>query len=298
MDFRQSSPNCSSNAIILEHLNSPDFADYFRQNRLSLIKLSEIRARHFLDQAQIESTSGLLLLRISHSFKDDPEGNFVPDMSELILFNQNAESLHHHLGDENIYAKDLRSPMRGVSIHSSPGLWRARKKLGGVCEHLGYHASDIAASMAYKLGSSNSKPFEMSATEVAQMRILINDGSSVNSVLQKVTHVASQKMLFNNEKLFNLKMKHEFKGESDKNRKKMKLFENSASDFEMEIPLDHFEPHNIIHHDECKSYECAGTCTECFDQTIFDFDVDSVFIINGGETERGIADDLFNLIWK
>jgi len=295
MEFRQLSPSYSTNGMILEYLQSPDFANHFRHNRLSLIKLSEIRARHFLDQAPIKSTTGLLLARISHSFKDDPDCQGVPDMSELILFNQNGESVHH-LVDDNIYAKDLRSPMRGVSIHSSPGLWRARKKLGGVCEHLGYHASDIAASMAYKLGPVNSKPFEMSATELAQMRILTSDGSSVNSVLQKVTHVASQQVLFKNGNISKLKIKHELNEESDKNRKKMKFSENPASDFDFEISFDPFEPHNADYCEERKSNEYAGMWAGFCDPT-FDFVADSMSIISG-EPDALIADDLFSLIWQ
>jgi len=215
-------------------------------------------------------------------------------MSELILFNQNGESVHH-LVDDTIHVKNLRSPLRGVSIQSSPGLWRARKRVNGVCEHLGYHASDIAASMAYKLGSVNSKPFKMSATEVAQMRILINDGSSVNSVLQKVTHVASQQVLFNNKTRTNLKIKRKFQDNSDNlDRKKRKISESGASDFDIEIPFDEFEsPNSNL---QCKNDKYIGTCAKFYNPTI-DFDIGSMCIIHGEPDER-IGDELFRLIWQ
>ena len=156
-------------------------------NHLSDIAMK--RCHHLLFQAGVDDTSvtGSLLVKVTLRVKD------FDDISELILLqsqtdiSQNSTDLKRH---EREVTKKLRSPKKGVSIHASVRMWRARRKLGNTCKHLRYHASDLAASMSYLMASNS-----LTSRDIGKMRVLTND-PSVISTLEKVIDLSEQRVIF------------------------------------------------------------------------------------------------------
>ena len=85
--------------------------------------------------------------------------------------------------------------MVGVSIHHSFKLWRARKRLGSSCEHLGYHASDVAASLAYRQGSFKNKVRNVIKTDIEMMKIL-TDAPCICSKVVQVVDIKYQQVVY------------------------------------------------------------------------------------------------------
>jgi len=163
-----------------------------RCNHLSDVAMK--RCHHLLFQAGVDVTSitGSLLVKVTHRVKDCGE------ISELVLIQSQGDiswnltvstELKMH---ENEVIKKLRSPKKGVSIHASVKMWRARRKLGNVCKHLGYHASDLAASMSYLMASNS-----VTSRDIGTIRVLTND-PSVISTLEKVIDLSEQRVIFKN----------------------------------------------------------------------------------------------------
>jgi len=145
------------------------------------------RCRHLLVEAGVEVTAGSLLVKITHKVKH------FQDISELVLLRTEADiswSTTELKKQENEVIKKLRSPNKGVSIHAAVRMWRARRKIGNTSKHLGYHASDLAASMCYLMALSS-----LTSRDIAAIRVLTNDPSVV-STLEKVIDLSGQRVLF------------------------------------------------------------------------------------------------------
>jgi len=84
--------------------------------------------------------------------------------------------------------------MVGVSVNTSIGLRRARKRIGSVCRHFGYNASDIAAAIAYKFGSME-KNHISHISNVAMMCVL-SDLPYLHSFLEEIFDVGPQRVLY------------------------------------------------------------------------------------------------------
>jgi len=163
-----------------------------RCNHLSNIAIK--RCRHLLFEAGVDlnSVAGYLLVKVTHKIR-----NFS-DISELVLLRPETDIAWDtsHTTEfkkhENEVIKRLRSPNKGVSVHAAVRMWRARRKIGNTSKHLGYHATDLAASMCYLMASNS-----VTSRDIGAIRVLTND-PSVISTITKVIDLSGQRVLFKN----------------------------------------------------------------------------------------------------
>jgi len=152
------------------------------------------RAKNLLKLANIPISARLLLVRLKHRDIGDQREDDVEE--QVLLGGDTQMEIRNEWSREyNAAARKtmqrLRTSKRGVSIHPILRLWRARRKSASKNRHLGYYASDLAASMAYQVDAVA----DGIVVQENLMRMLRGD-ASIEVTLEEVRDVLSEVIIF------------------------------------------------------------------------------------------------------